>query len=35
LEQEVDQYLSNSNSGTSILSFWQVVNFLYVSYDRC
>ena len=25
LEMEVDQYLSNPNSGTSILDFWQVV----------
>ena len=27
LELEVDQYPSNPNSGTSILSFWQVVYF--------
>ena len=26
LELEVDQYLSNPNSGTSILDFWQVVS---------
>ena len=26
LEMEVDQYLSNPNSGTSILDFWQVVS---------
>lgn len=25
LEMEVDQYLSDPNSGTSILDFWQVV----------
>jgi hypothetical protein len=28
LEMEVDQYLSNPNSGTSILGFWQVVLIL-------
>jgi hypothetical protein len=28
LEMEVDQYLSNPNSGTSILDFWQVVLIL-------
>jgi hypothetical protein len=28
LEMEVDQYLSNPNSGTSILNFWQVVLIL-------
>jgi hypothetical protein len=25
LEMEVDQYLSNSNEGTGVLEFWQVV----------
>ena len=28
LEMEVDQYLSDPNSGTSILNFWQVVLIL-------
>jgi hypothetical protein len=28
LEMEVDQYLSNPNSGTNILNFWQVILIL-------
>ena len=30
LEMEVDQYLSNPNTGTSILDFWQVVLILLI-----
>lgn len=34
LEMEVDQYLSNPDTGTSILDFWQVVIILsnYISF---
>jgi hypothetical protein len=28
LEKEVDQYLSNHNSGSGMLAFWQVINVL-------
>jgi hypothetical protein len=28
LEKEVDQYLSNPNSGSGMLAFWQVINVL-------
>jgi hypothetical protein len=36
LEMEVDQYLSNPDSGTSILDFWQVVLILsnYIDFSR-
>jgi hypothetical protein len=27
-EKEVDQYLSNPNSGSGMLAFWQVINVL-------
>ena len=33
LEMEVDQYLSNPDTGTSILDFWQVVITLSIIFD--
>ena len=32
VEMELDQYLSDSNSGTGILEYWQV-NLLYFSHE--